>query len=307
LEAQLENVYLSKLDHEEIDVDARELKDVQNSRNPLYREAAILLDNYRRIVNGDLHEEEIRALLRMKPFSPPDTREGNAALFELYWIFKILDQFDDPSFKQITTDRSQLVAEWNDDGHRYLLFNDWDGRTHDELAGYLDYIDISWGPEELDEASKNEYPDHFMRRRQTILEIDHQISSEVFNFKSGRKTPDIVLLKLSKSIQSPELRGLFIGEVKHSTNNDYIKSGLSQLLEYGAHAKFGDQLRPAEGPSRRYICKNPDFLGTPVLELGYFVGDASMVKGRPPDGIQICGFGELPRRPFSESPGRKDE
>lgn len=301
VERQLENIYLSKIIHDDVQVDARELRDVQDSRNPLYREAAILLDNYRRISQGNLREEEIKGLLRMKPFSPSKGQKGKSVLFELYWIFMLLEQFENPKFKQITSSRGQLIAEWSDSEYRYLLFNDWEGRVHDQGRHPLNYIDISWGPDEFDDALKNEYPDHFMRRRQIILEREHRISKDVFGMKYGRKTPDIVLLKLSSAPDTHELHSVFIGEVKHSTSNDYIKEGLRQLLEYGAHAKFGDQLQPSEGPPRKFICEDHDFVGTPSLELGYFVGDASMVKGKPPDGIQICGFGEMPRCPFREA------
>ena len=301
VESQLENVYLSKISHDNIRVDTRDLRDVQNSRNPLYREAAILLDNYRRISQGDLREEEIKGLLRMKPFSPSDDREGKSVLFELYWIFMLLEQFENPEFKQITSDRGQLVAEWSDSEYRYLLFNDWKGKVKGQDGHPLSYIDISWGPDELNDALKNEYPDYFMRRRQTILEREHDISHDVFDLEYGPKTPDIVLLKLSNKPGTPKLHSIFIGEVKHSTSKDYIKKGLRQLLEYGAHAKFGDYLQPAEGPPRKFICESSDFIGTSSLELGYFVGDASMVKGKSPNGIQICGFGEMPRCPLCDT------
>lgn len=100
LEKQLNNVYLSKLNHDAVQVGERELAAVRNDRNPVYREAAALLDNYRRITRGDITNQEARNVLKMRPFAPPETREGKAALYEIYWIFQLLEQFDAPRFKR---------------------------------------------------------------------------------------------------------------------------------------------------------------------------------------------------------------
>jgi hypothetical protein len=302
LEAQLTHVHLKKFDRDEIRVDRRTLAAVKNSRNPLYREAAVLLDNYRRITSQNLRDEEARRLLRLQPFSPPDTREGTAALYELYWTFMLLEEFDTPQFKQITSDRGQLIAEWQEAGSQYLLFNDWDGRVHDDAGNYIDYLDISWGPEEIGADPWGEFPAHFMRRRQEILVQQHRIAESVMGMDFDRKTPDIVLLKLDADApqDQPRLEGLFIGEVKHSDSNNYIKKGLRQLLEYGAHAKFGDQLRWASGSGGPFIADDAEFVGASNFELGYFIGDSSMIRGTPPRGIQICGFDDVPKRPLAE-------
>lgn len=302
LENELDNVYLSQLTLNENPVDSRELADVRNARDPLYREAAALLTNYRRLTRGNLTDLEAKRLLRMNPFAPPEEDDGTSALYELYWIFKLLDQFEKPRFKQIALERNQLIAAWEEADSEYLVFNDWSGFVHwQDERGYVDYLDISWEMDDIAETTWDDSSeDEFMRRHQSVLKHKHQISDSVFGYEYGRKTPDIVLLKLDAEKSAPRLEGIFIGEVKLSVESSYLKTGLEQLLEYGAHAKFGDHLRWADGHDGPYIASDVEILGSPKFELGYFVGHSNEIKGDPPDGIQICGFGDIPERPLAE-------
>jgi len=301
LQTQLNNIYLSQLSTD-TSVDSRDLATVEQSRNPLYSEAAVLLRNYRRIRHGNLRNQEIKKLLRLNLFAPPEDG-GTSDLFELYWIFELLSQFDDVQFKQITNERGQIVAAWESDGSEYLLFNDWDGKHYwNDDRGYVDYLDISWDLEEIQASTfRTPSPDGFARRQHAVHEQKHHLSRSVFDSSFGQKTPDIVLLQLDADVETHQLEGLFIGEVKWSTRNSYLKDGLEQLLEYGAHAKFGDHLSWADRPIEEYIATNPDILESTDIELGYFVGNSDKIVNPPPRGIQICGFGDTPKRPLSKS------
>ncbi|NEU59216.1 hypothetical protein [Halorussus sp. MSC15.2] len=302
LQTKLNNVYLSQLSTGDTAVDSRDLAAVEQSRDPLYSEAAILLRNYRRIRHGDLNNQEIKNLLRLNLFAPPEDG-GTSDLFELYWIFELLDQFDDVQFKQITDERGQIVAAWESDGSEYLLFHDWDGQHHwNDDRGYVDYLDISWDLEEIQASTfGTPSPDGFARRQYAVHEQKHRLSQSVFESSFGRKTPDIVLLKLDADAETYRLEGLFIAEVKWSTGNSYLKEGLEQLLEYGAHAKFGDDLEWAGRLPADYIAADPDILESVDFELGYFVGHSDEIANPSPSGIQISGFGDTPERPFAES------
>ena len=300
LQDELNNVYLSQLTVGESKVDSRELTAVLQARDPLYREAAVLLQNYKRLLNGNLREEEIKQLLKLELFVPPAENGGTSALYELYWIFELLDQFDSAQYKQITLDRGQLVANWEQDGSEYLMFNDWDGlHKWDDGRGRVDYLNINWDLEEIQSSSSEELPDSFIRRQQAALSNKHQLSESVFDYNYGRKTPDIVLLKLDAEADDQQLEGIFIGEVKLSVDGSYLKKGLEQLLEYGAHAKLGSDLSWADGRFGNHIAENPDILSSTDFELGYFVGNSNVLSGSPPSGIQICGFGDTPKRPLS--------
>lgn len=303
IQQELNNVYLSQLTADEDPVDFRELAAVQQSRNPLYREAAILLKNYRRLLRKDLHKKEIKRLLRLKLFAPPEGNDETSALFELYWIFELLNQFDHVQFKQITFERGQIVAAWEHEGSEYLLFNDWDGIHHwNDERGDVDYLDISWSLDEIHASSVEETSSNdFARRQYAVLKHKHQLSDDIFGYEFDRKTPDIVLLQLDADAKRHRLEGIFIGEVKWSVNNSYLKKGLEQLLEYGAHAKFGNDLSWADGRSGPHIAEDPDIIGSSKFELGYFVGNANKISGSSPSGIQICGFGNIPERPLSSS------
>jgi hypothetical protein len=123
----------------------------------------------------------------------------------------------------------------------------------------------------------------------------------VFGYEFGRKTPDIVLLQLDADATGNELEGIFIGEVKLSEDRNYLKKGLEQLLEYGAHAKFGHHLRWAEDESETYIADSPDVIGSTNFELGYFVGNNNEISGTSPPGIQIYGYGDEPDRPLADN------
>ena len=124
---------------------------------------------------------------------------------------------------------------------------------------------------------------------------------EVFEKEYRRKTPDIVLLKLDSESEEPRLKQLFIGEVKYTEKTGSLKAGLQQLLEYGAHAKFGHQMQRAEGQTGKFIADQADFLTADDIELGFFVGDTSLIKGETPDGINVYGYPDTPERPFKKS------
>jgi hypothetical protein len=303
LNEALENVYLDELTIGDAGVDRRELIAVEQSREPLYREAAALLRNLRRVRQGDLRKSEIKRLLSLDLFAPPREGGGTATLYELYWIFELLDQFQGVEFKKVEDKRGQLVAAWESDGSEYLLFNDWPGKHDwDDARGERDYVQIKWDLDMIRASNLNDQSrGDFMRRQQAVLEQKHALTDRVLGGTYKRKTPDIVFLQLDAASDGRQLEGIFIGEVKHSDDNSRLKSGLEQLLEYGAHARFGPELEWADGRPGPHIASEPDIVSTPGFELGYFVGGSNNISGAAPPGIQVYGFGETPDRPFRDS------
>lgn len=296
-----ENPNLNELVRSNISVSRRDIQDVEADRRPLYREAATLLQTIRDIRNDVITDEQARDLFRMELFAPsPD--DGTADLYELYWIFQILEQFDQPHFNQITNTRGQLIAQWETETHEYLLFNDWKGyHRWDDERQYMDYLNIGYDlPEDRLEAWIADNSSEFIRRHLETVHTKYQIFEHVFEYTPQRKSPDIVLLKIDSSTDPATLKKVFIGEVKHSTSRTTILNGVQQLLEYGAFAKVGPHLQLDRVTETDYIAQTNDFLQAPELEMGYFIGDAGDVLAKGPDSVQICGFGDSVTHPFNE-------
>ena len=277
----------------------RDISDLIVDRRPLYREAATLLRAIRDIRNGNITDEQARDLFRMEIFAP-SPEDGTADLFELYWIFQLLDQFDQPNFNQITNSRGQLIAQWETDTSEYLLFNDWRGdHRWDDEREYKDYLEITLDVPDspLTEWIKKD-SNEFVRHHLGTIHTKYDIYDSVFEYSSQRKTPDIVLLKIDPTTSPATLKQLFIGEVKHSTSRTTVLNGVQQLLEYGAYAKLGPHLQLDRDTETEYIAATEDFLDAPELKMGYFIGDADQVKSRGPESLQIRGFGDSATHPF---------
>lgn len=112
----LDNIYLRRIDSADHEVTDRMLRSVKQSRQPLYAEAARLLDRYRRLLNYDLDVTEAKRLLE-NTFIRPDQTE---TLFELYWVFRLLDCYDSVHFELLDGD-SDVVASWETTDSRYIL------------------------------------------------------------------------------------------------------------------------------------------------------------------------------------------
>lgn len=296
--AAVENPYLSEVDGNTIELSNRELRGVLNDRNPLYREAAALLQAYRQIIENNITQEQAKDLFRIELFAPSE--DGTSDLFELYWIFTLLDQFESPQFRQIGDGRGQLIATWERDGSTFLLFNDWQG-TYRVRGGHeeSEYIRIELdGIGDAPEQSTIKNSTEALRRQQAVMQHRFAVGQSVFNYGQGRKAPDIVLLKIDRTTAPPTLQQLFIGEVKHSTARGTVEKGVQQLLEYGAHAKVGTHLQLNRDVESEYVAASPQFLDAPELELGYFVGHSDIVNRQSFESMQICGYGDSPRRPF---------
>lgn len=297
LSQQLNNVNLRDLNIEDITVDARTLQDVKNSREPLYREAATLLANFRRLTGGGMHDQEAKQLLLAEPFAPG--KDDDSYLFELYWIFKILEELGATNIKHITSE-SDLIALWEAGGSEYRMYNDWNGRDNNGRDDEH-FLEITITDEEVDLMQWQGEPyEEFAHRRHAIHKLQRRVGRSAFNFRYGHpKTPDIIILKLDHDTTPSTLERLFIGEVKYSINNTTIKEGLVQLLEYAIHVKIGEDLQLPRNNDSPYVVNRDAPLDSPVLDLGYFVGHTDRVSGAAPDDLYVFGYGDTTGRPFS--------
>ncbi|MFC7070608.1 hypothetical protein ACFQL9_13220 [Halobaculum lipolyticum] len=296
----LQTPYFRDVKFDSITVTNREVAEVRSDRDQLYREAATLLAEYRRLGSDWIDESDtrIRSLLSMDLFYPTEENREGSDVFELYWIFRLLDRMADGTrLESFTGDsktvfRGELIAHWEDDESEYLLFNDWEGGYPYE-EGIEKLFSINFSYFERDEYDNvPEMVESYPTRRGFVNHHERWIQEDAFgkDAGAGEKTPDIVLLKLDVNSDTPVLQKVFIGEVKHSIREQEIQEGITQILEYGAFAKVGEDMVMADDPERTYVTSSPDPLRSPELELGLFIGSDDLVESHEIPGIQIVGW-----------------
>lgn len=209
------NVYLKRIDISNTKITERMINRARKSRIQLYREAAFLLSHYRRLMNYEFEPAEAKELLK-NTFIEPGKSE---VLFELYWIIKIVRQFNNPTF-QLIEPNTNVVAKWNAEGNNYKIYHDSNGS-----------FQFKENLEELSEKLKDN--DNYIGRELKVFKkLQEMTKSNPKNIWDGR--PDILLEKYD---QNNNLVSIFIGEVKYTNNRDYAIKGLKELLEYIALIK----------------------------------------------------------------------
>lgn len=219
------NIYLQRIDVEDTEVTARTIGSVKRSRSQFYQEAAVLLDRYRQLMNHELDSEEARAILDRTLIAP----ENPEVLFELYWLFRVLDAYDDVQYRVLTDQRDDpsTIAEWEEDGSRFVM-------SHDSTGTELTFNE-SLGTETIE-------PDGYLYRMNEVLSRWQALSESILDRKrrnslwGGR--PDIVLERFEKDEAGGwVLEQVFVGEVKYTQDIDYVATGLRELLEYMAFVR----------------------------------------------------------------------
>ncbi len=221
----LRNVYLNRVETEGGNITDRTINSVKKSRSKFYREAAKLLERYRKLMDYEIDQAEAEDLLKNTYIKPEKTE----VLFEFYWLFKILNSFEGVKFNLIEGGNN-AVAEWEDDRFRYRIYHDSTGKM--KFQENLEDVNL---PEE----------DGYLYRQGKVIKKWQELAEEAFDLKGtdqlwgGR--PDILLEKYRKFEDSKdELVGLFIGEVKYTENPDYAAQGLKELLEYMSFVRGKD-------------------------------------------------------------------
>lgn len=219
-----DNVYLQRIDQAAYEVTDRTIQSVERSRNPLYSEAAQLLGRYRRLMNYDLDDVEAKAILQ-NAFVRPERTE---ALFELYWVFRVLDCYEDVRF-EVIEEGTDVVATWRSSGDRFVLYHDSTGSSALSFHEDLSRVDR---PDE----------DGYFYRSIEVSERWRTLANDVFDgagsdsLWGGR--PDVVIERYAEGAEVPT--EVLIGEVKYTANRSYAAQGLRELLEYMAFVRRGD-------------------------------------------------------------------
>jgi hypothetical protein len=267
------NIYLERINTNGRRVTERMLRSVERSRNPLYQEAAQLLSRYRRLMNHDFDPREAKELLRNVFVRPSEVE----TLFELYWVFRILDCYGDVRF-EVLEGGSDLVASWETtDGSQYALYHDSTGSASLSFSEGLATIEQ---PEE----------DGYLYRTIQITERWQHLAKEHFGI-AGHGTlwggrPDILIERYPPATEQP--MEVFVGEVKYTADRSYSARGLRELLEYMAFVRANAD----------YLEKADDVLTSNRVKGALFV---DRVEGSIPisgEEIPIVGFDDPVAKPL---------
>jgi len=264
-----ENIYLKRISVDENDVTARMIESVKRSRNQLYREAATLLERYRRLMRQQLTDKEAREVLNNTMIAP----EADDTLFELYWIFRLLGTFNQVEFRVIRDQNPSIIASWEGAGYQYTLYHNSTG-------------DQSQFREELNDVPTDE--DGYLRRMHEVLQTWQNLSDRLLN-RGGADTlwggrPDIILERVAISEDdASELEQVFVGEVKYTADPDYVATGLRELLEYMAFVR--------RSTDDQYIEDTDHILGAKDVKGLLFV-DQIKINSDVESAIDIVQFGE---------------
>ena len=190
----------------------RMLERARSARNPVYVDAAELLESYR--ASADSDPGAIADLLRETTITPDDEE----TLLELYVLFQYvsaIESFRGDSFTLSTMESdSQEVARMVDDDAEIVLYHDNSGDQ-----------DISFVPEHH-EKERSQLTRTEMIQRETREVISNYFESESLQLRTGR--PDVIVLEVT----TDERQEYLITEIKNSTNPETIRSGVKETLEY---------------------------------------------------------------------------
>ena len=219
-EIYFKNIYLNRIEHDQVRVTPRMIADTKKSRNLLYQDAAQLLDFYRRLTNVNRWTEnersEIKELLSNTFIRP----QADDVLFELYWAIKLINENTEQEQLNLIDGSSNLVTSWEAQERKYFIYHDTRG------SGRLNWqVNLN----ELEETS-----DPFLRRRVEGYKLSQELNKGIFNkelsntYWQGR--PDIVIEIVNQ--ENKKLEKVIIGEVKYTNNFDTVKQGLTELIDY---------------------------------------------------------------------------
>lgn len=267
------NIYLQRIDTSTTDITDRTIEAVKRSRSVFYQQAAILLDRYRQLMRHNLDSEIARDILDHTLIAPDKTE----VLFELYWLFQILDAYEGVQYHVLTDQRAHpsVIASWEQNGMRYVISHDATGRS-------------LMFDESLDAESTE--PDGYLYRMNQVLSKWQMLTGQLLD-RGGQHSlwggrPDIVLERFREG-EAGEwvLDQVLIGEVKYTRNPDYVASGLRELLEYMAFVRH-------RGVANGYV-EAPDAVLESVDVKGLLFVDNVDIEMSSPDAITIVQYPQL--------------
>ncbi len=198
----------------------RMLTTAANSRHEVYRNAASLLRARRRLFRGE--PAEIRRLLEETAITPDDEN----TLFELFVLFRFVATLEElresqPQFKTIATGR-QEVARFAGETEIVLY--------HDNSAADRELSFVA-----VPDAEKEDHS-----RTETVQLVAQEIAGNYFGktYENHTGRPDVIVLEIIS--EGGNEHEYLIVEVKNSTNEETIRRGIKETLEYLAFLRVNE-------------------------------------------------------------------
>src|SRR6056297_406179 len=155
------NIYMKRINLEGVSITKRMISNTKKDRNEIYREAAEILETYRKILHPNEWDEKTESKMIEifeKTLIQP---ENENVLFELYAVIKLIKIYSiDPNY-YIMDGKTNLVASWSNNGSTYEIYHDSTGPKEINFKVYQ--IEIS--------ESKNDY----LIKRNQILDVYNHI------------------------------------------------------------------------------------------------------------------------------------
>lgn len=214
-EVLAKNVYLRRIEGGNPHCTQEMIGKAIKSRNPLYREAGILLRRFRRITALDFDVQEAKEIIRGSFIVP----EREAVLFELYCAVRIVRDLPDVLFYPIT-EGTNLIATWSSGGSMFRMYHD--------SCGSMSFRWYS-----VEDSRYLTDPECSFSRIIKAMEKYEELDPN-----SGERTgrPDIIVERYSEG----RIESVLLAEVKYTEDIGYARSGLRELIEYMALVKSGD-------------------------------------------------------------------
>lgn len=212
------NVYVSRI--VEQTVTDRMIEKVKSHRKPIYREAAHLLANIRKMESGDYTQQQLLEVLH-EFFIIPANED---VLFELYWIVQILKQQSNVVYS-IMDGNGTKVASWADGEYDISLYHNSIGSGRIKFRIYRDELLNS------SNSYLNQVVNAFDSYKALAKSIFHVEKSPIY----WRGRPDILIEKVNRYTDT--LCSIVIGEIKNTESLEYALQGLKELTHYMAYAK----------------------------------------------------------------------
>ncbi|EGQ42990.1 MAG: hypothetical protein J07AB43_09790 [Candidatus Nanosalina sp. J07AB43] len=200
---------------EEYEPTDRMLNNAENSRQRIYQRSAELLEDRKKIFEGD--EDAIKEMLQETAITPDD-EETLLELFVLFRFISTIEDMEDEGFSLNTIESgSQKVASLASDEKEIAVYHD--------SSTDIQNISFKFDPENDVDGREYSRPEKVEIKSNRIIE-DYFDKDTVST--TGR--PDVILVEVVDK-QGGE-REYFITEVKNSTNEKTIRRGIKETLEY---------------------------------------------------------------------------
>jgi len=247
------NVHVNRISRpEEYGATERDISVAENSRKELYKDSAHLLLKYRRMMELNLEDDEMKNLLDETLILPGEIHR----LFEFYAVFSYLKKLNKKYEVKPIKAGADSIAEFFEDDLVVTVY-------HNSTGKLRFYGEI----EEL----KNEVCniDHLEQYRRSVVEhteiIKKYLEEDKGGYKSGR--PDMLI----EYRRDGNLERLLVGEFKYSHRKQAFSQGLKELLEYLHFAR--------ENKKESYLIdkKNVDISGVFIIDKIPAKADADLV------------------------------